>query len=400
MNTVQVRSEIAPLRRILIHRPNAGIERLRPDEADEALYDDIVDLRLMREEHEVLTGILSAFVGPENVLEFADLLREVAEDETGRLRLLEGIAALRGRRVSQMVSDCQALSGKELADWLICGGEVPYALLPLPNLIFTRDIGTVLGDHLLVAHAAKRARRRESVLATAVFRHHPAFVGTPLIEADLNDPRQTVEGGDLMQLAEGLVLVASSERSSPEGLKPLVRRLLDTGIAEKVLFVHLPAKRSWMHLDTLLTRINERDFVGFAPLICTPGVVPVELHETGHVRTYASVERALQDLIPGSRVIPAGGGESPWQEREQWTDGCNLVALAPGLALAYDRNPRTTAALEAVGYHIHSAKEILATSPTRASLLDLAPAILTLPSAELARARGGPHCLTMPLQRG
>ena len=351
-----------------------------------------------------------------------DLLAEVLVEVEVRERLLSRLEASGVRAAA--LKEFGELEPTALATSLITGipgsdthfeSEDFYRLTPIPNYFFQRDPQVVLGDRVLVSSMATDARDRESLLARTVFESHPALAGyaelVDLRGAGGNPARPPcLEGGDVLIPSPEVVLVGLSERTNRRGIEVLARTLRRfrsegteaTGFRH-LLVVELPARRSYMHLDTVLTFIDHGLCLAYLPVIAKGGqeagdVYRIDLAASDFSYTVCDgLSGALSDVGMEVELVPCGGSKSLIdQQREQWTDGANAFALAPGVIATYRRNRRTTEELARRGWRVVAEEDVIA---GRDELLDQGPTVVTLLDNELSRARGGPRCMTMPLER-
>jgi len=474
--TIHVSSEVGTLRRLLIHSPDSGLGKVVPSKAQDWLFEDIVHLDTMRrDEYDYYVKLLLYFLDPEKVrgkladldadasrdffkpgypryfnsgkvIEFQQLLAEILQDELTRTKLVASICAIEHEWYSTQ-AELLALEPVELAKTLISGttpaGEMLFS--PIPNLIFTRDLGITINGHLLLNKPAKPARTREALLAQYLVFNHPLFADLrdrvielpdnelhfllPENEKEYNTT--TLEGGDVMMVAPNHLLVGVSERTTIYAAQLLIQILFDKNIVQKITVVKIPHKRDYMHIDTVFTQVKRDVWVVLGSLVRresprleeqidpTMGrLIPRKADEELKIVQFRRGENKpreienLQDLLaeisvedlgcaPGSvRFVYSGNNEFPYGAREQWTDSCNLLMLKEGVGIAYDRNDKTAEAFRQAGFRTIGAKELLQKFERgEASPDTLTDTIIQLPSAELSRARGGSHCMSMPLLR-
>lgn len=406
---MKVRSETDQLKKVIIHEPDFGIEKVTPEIAEELLYDDIVYLPRMIEEHRVFSSSLKKFLGDENVLEFETLLTETLENNDVKQQVLDEVVEL--EEISSAFREkLNGLNAKSLSKALTTGIALneEEELNPLPNLIFTRDIGVAINDYFVICRANKMARLRESLLSSYVFRFHPLFVekaneGKVIDLFQIfksSDEELSLEGGDMMIINEDNLFIGCSERTTAPAIRKLAEILFEKGVIKNVAQVDIPAERYCMHLDTIFTMVDKHACVGFRPLVFEEHEDVVIQQFQGSlekVETFKTIKSLVQSIYPDVKCIPCGGGEAPFEQREQWTDGSNLVALKAGVFYGYERNYHTSETLESLGYNVESAS--LLNDLKHLDINNIEKHLITIPSGELSRARGGSHCMTLPISR-
>jgi arginine deiminase len=420
--TLRVDSEIGRLRRVLVHRPGREIDWMVPSMMETLLFDDILDGDEAREEHDLFSQVLRQ-AGVE-VFEAQDLLAGVLANPEPRRRLLDELEAEYGVSFSQ-VRQLDELPPPALASALIEGIRAPaetsdvgrlqfFELNPVPNYFFQRDPQVVMGNRVVISSMATGAREREPLLARAIFEHHPAFAPAGIFEIDVppsgapqhnpHFPYPNLEGGDVLVVSPEIVLAGLSERTNRRGIETLAEYLRREETSFRhLIMVELPRRRSYMHLDTVFTQIDRNLCLAYLPVVQPGGpesahVYSVDLSARELTFTLRpSLLQALKDLGLDLDVVACGGAqEAIDQQREQWTDGANAFALAPGLIVLYRRNHRTMEELARRGWRVLPGEEVAA---GKHDLLGGGPAVISLWSNELSRARGGPRCMTMPLER-
>lgn len=472
-NKLSVTSEIGTLKRLLVHSPDSGLGKVVPSKAQDWLFEDIVHLdTIRRDEYDYYTKILLYFLDPEKikgklaaidaleadrsfykpenkqffasdkVIELQWLLAQVLEDAAIHSKLVASVSAIEGCTY-EVQDQLQQYSPVELAKTFVSGTSNNRDMLfaPIPNFIFTRDIGITIKDHVLLNRPAKKARTREALLAKYIFFHHPLFAGyrdkiielpessySFLMPEDEDERKVTLEGGDIMVVSDDHLLVGVSERTSPEAAVRITNMIFEKGLMKKVSIIRIPKKRDYMHIDTIFTQVKRDVWVMLGNFSrkavkrededAIERILEIKKEEKIKILqfhkkdpenpvSFDSLEDLLIDISRNDlhcenevRFIYSGNNEFPYNAREQWTDSCNLLALKEGVVLGYDRNDKTTDAFKNAGFHIIHVKELLQQLENgTVDVNTIKDSLILMPSAELSRARGGFHCMSMPLCR-
>jgi arginine deiminase len=402
LRQLEVASEIGRLRRVLLHRPDLELRRLTPSNVDELLFDEILWVEQAQHEHDLFADLLRSHGVEVHLL--GDLLAEVLELEPVRKEVLDKVVTVDvfgAGLVPELREWFEAMPSRELVRHLIGGvitEDLPLALEglvgvsfhpsalvlpPLPSQMFMRDSSAWMYGGVSINPMAFPARRRETVHLETVYRYHPMFASAETPVWYGGDGRDhypaVVEGGDLLVLGDGVLLVGIGERTTHQGVEALARNMFAAGALTCVVAVELPKRRAFMHLDTVMTQVDHDAFVAYAglkqqlrPFVVTPGSGR-HLEVAAEDDLFDTLARVLD--VPRIRTFETGGDEIV-AEREQWDDGNNLLAISPGVVVAYERNTDTNQRLRDAGVEV-----------------------LTVAGFELGRGRGGPRCLSCPLQR-
>ncbi|MDR0299566.1 MAG: arginine deiminase [Streptococcaceae bacterium] len=406
-NAINVNSEIGKLKTVLLHRPGAEVENITPDTMQDLLFDDIPFLKIAQKEHDFFAQTLRD--NGAEVLYIEQLATEALETSTlvregFTRRYLEEHGYVHGRTFEGLSEYLNSFTTKDFVDKVYAGVrknevEIPHEDLsdmagsdaenlfymnPLPNAYFTRDPQASMGIGMTVNRMTFPARQPESLITEYVLNHHPRFAGKVPVWRDRNHATR-IEGGDELILSKNVVAIGVSERTSSKSIQRLARELFKNPLStfDTVLAVEIPHNHAMMHLDTVFTMINHDQFTVFPGIFHGDGSINTFILTPGkkdeiNIEHLTDLEKALKKVLNLSELdlIECGGGDAIIAPREQWNDGSNTLAIAPGEIVTYDRNYVTIELLKKHGVKVH---EIL--------------------SSELARGRGGARCMSQPLWR-
>jgi len=404
---LQVSSEVDFLEGVIVHTPGHEVSIVNPELKDDLLFDDIIFEEDARQEHRDMLRIFKAAMPEEGrIIQISGLLREAFEKEEARHYFIEQlIRAFPEENIKIMEKPLCRLPAGELLRFSLNGttpGIPNFNIRPAPNLLFTRDLAVVINDHILISHAAKKARIRESLMMQTLVRHHPLF--SDINERSIiSDPGGSIEGGDILVYSDKLVLIGMSERTSFSSLMWAAGALLNSGV-EHIIAVDIPKQRSSMHLDTIFTFTDHNECIAFPPAIMEKTNNIVVLSKSGDQivsNLMSSLREALEQLTGTEfNFIKCGGEDRTNQFREQWTDGANLFALAPGVVVGYERNTNTFAAMREYGYDIMDQYDFIKHYSSRTfNPRESGKLAIRFKGHELCRGRGGARCMTMPISR-
>lgn len=404
-NPIKVYSEIGKLKSVLLHRPGLEIENLTPDLMDRLLFDDIPYLEVARQEHDAFADIFRK--NDVEVLYLEELAAEAVADQNVRNQFVDEYiaeAGIQGEAKRKLVQEylLSFKSNRTMVDKMIEGvckselpeyqrvtladqsdSDYPFIVDPMPNLYFTRDPFSTVGTGVSLHHMRTVTRCRETLFSKYIFQNHPRFANTGMKFWYDRTDEYAIEGGDVLVLSPKVLAIGVSQRTDAAAIDIMAKRIFADGQSfEVILAFDIPKKRAFMHLDTVFTMVD-RDKFTIHPEIEDP--LTVYSIRRGAAKDSLSIEKETMELreilkkyleLDDVKLIRCGGGNPIHAAREQWNDGSNTLAIAPGEVIVYSRNHVTNRLLEEAGVRLH-----------------------VMPSSELSRGRGGPRCMSMPLFR-
>ena len=395
-------SEIGKLNKVLLHRPGKELEALTPSTIERLLFDDIPYLKVAQEEHDKFAQTLR-----DNGVEVVYYVQEAAKalsEPSVQIEFVNEFLKLskinsKGLNLA-MASFLLEMSPEEMITKIIAGirrdevktkdatslmdlvqDDYPFVSDPMPNLYFTRDPGACVGEGINIHHMHTDARRRESLILRYIYKYNRDFAKEEdKMWYDLKDS-YSIEGGDVLVLSKDIVAVGLSERTTISGCENFARNLLKNSEFKKVLAFDIPESRAFMHLDTVFTMVDYDKFTIHPEIEGPLAVYEMTLDKNGDLK-FKAIKDELHNIlakelnVPAVQLLRCGGGDLLAAQREQWNDGSNTLCISPGTVVTYERNYVTNDLLDKAGIKV-----------------------LTVPSAELSRGRGGPRCMSCPVNR-
>lgn len=404
-----VYSEYAKLDTVLIHEPGAEVENMTPETAERALYSDILNLPIAKQEYEEFKGVLHKVA---NVIEVKELLKNTIQNPEAKAEIVSNM--INYARIPELETEFKQMNNDELVTSLIEGVPLPqisltnflhndkFAINPLHNMFFMRDASFTFGNNIYISSMARSIRKPEARMLEVLYKYS---LGKDSKVVYINDDESkdiTIEGGDVLVASPEVLMVGIGTRTSPQAVDKLIKKVSENQPLKYVLVQELPKKpESFIHLDMVFTLLSENECMVYRPVVLDEAhyhsilmkVDNGEIKEINYIR----------DLIDGLKIcgmdykpIYCGGGDKLLQEREQWHSGANFFAFAPGKVMGYARNIHTAEALNRAGFEVLPAEDVVS---GHISLEKYEKCVVTVESSELARGGGGARCMTMPLLR-
>lgn len=411
---IEVCSEFGVLEGVIIHTPGQEVEEMTPENAERALYSDILNLSVAANEYSYFKQVLNKVT---RTFEVKDLLSDILDIDQVKSSLLAEICLNEG--AMDILPVLMEQKAPELARQLIQGvflernnltrylSQERFSLRPLHNFLFTRDASMSFGNEVLIGKMASKVRDREAVIMNAIFTHHPLIETTTINpntpESIRNFPGISIEGGDFQVGREDVLVIGTGIRTSTQGIDFILENIKakKSGLRH-ILIQELPdTPESFIHLDMVFTFLDVDTCMVYEPLIMGTNRfhtihIRIENGKVIDIREQENLPKALQKLGIDMEPVKCGGGIDSWtQEREQWHSGANFFAFAPGQVIGYERNVHTMDQLSQKGFQIIPAKDLLN------GLCEIpdGKCVVTIPGSELARGGGGARCMSMPIRR-
>jgi arginine deiminase len=411
-----INSEIGKLEGVIIHQPGSEVENMTPENAERALYSDILNLSIASKEFAQLEGVLKSVT---SVFYVKNLLTDILHDENVKLELLKKIC-INEENVCNPIKMSEKQADK-LANLLIEGvvlrknnltnylSNERFLLRPLHNLFFTRDSAMGMNNHIVIGKMANPVRERETLIIEAIFNHHNLFETKTLNPANPKpgiavNPKSTLEGGDFLVARENVFVIGTGIRTSTQGIDFIIENIKKLKTEPQHIIVQeLPTTpESFIHLDMVFTFLNTDSCMIYEPLITKMNRlrtihILIENRKVTKIEEDTNILVALKKVGIDLKPVFCGSKTDSWiQEREQWHSGANFFAFAPGKVIGYERNSHTIDELNNNGFEVLRADDVIS---GKISVDDYNKCVVLIAGSELARGGGGARCMTMPVRR-
>lgn len=407
---VQVSSEIGKLEAVIVHTPGQEVANMTPENAERALYSDILNLSVAQKEYSQFKGVMEKHA---KVFELRDLLSDILSIDEVKEKMVNDIFSI--EKIWDNKDYIMSLDPVELSRQFVEGVEMKkdsltryfskdrYSLRPLHNFFFTRDASMSINNKVLLGQMASSVRARETRIMEAIFNHHPLIKAETVNPSKLsNNSSISIEGGDVLVAREDVLVIGTGIRTTSQGIDFIMKQMHDNNNIKHIIVQELPSSpESFIHLDMVFTFLDKNKCMVYEPVILHPNKYrTVHLHVDNNkvkISTEKNIFTALNKL--GFEVEPVfcGGHADQWtMEREQWHSGANFLAVAPGKVIGYERNDYTMEEMNNHGFSILRATEVLS---NKINLSDYEKYVVTIDGSELARGGGGARCMSMPFNR-
>lgn len=411
---INVTSEIGKLNGVIVHVPGPEVENMTPENAERALYSDILNLSIALPEYYNFLDVLKKY---SQVFEVRELLTDVLHNENVKQELIAKICKHEHQDDAETYHFIEQISDEDLAHQLIEGVQMKkdnltkfldderYSINPLPNFFFTRDACFSFRNEVIISKMANKVRDRETIIMNSIFTHHPSFNAktvNPIEKYDISG-KASIEGGDVIVARDDIILIGTGLRTTTQGIDCMIEYLKEKPGKQHIIVQELPYKpESFIHLDMTFTLLDDKHCMIFEPLIIHASRyltihITIDNNKVTSIKEEKNILAALDALGMPLKPILCGGNKDRFiMEREQWQSGANFVALEPGKVIGYARNTNTIETLSKEGFEIIRAKDIV---KGKSDIANYNKVVVTIEGNELSRGGGGARCMTMPFNR-